>query len=59
MSRGGYARVVVADGLLALAGELGVVEVQPGLREGGAANGWLSCFLPAQRIRAQVTPGDS
>ena len=31
MSRAGDAGVVVADGLLALAGELGVVEVEPGL----------------------------
>jgi len=34
MSRAGYAGIVVADGLLALAGELGVVQAEPGLREG-------------------------
>jgi len=32
--RAGYARIVVADGLLALAGELGVIQAEPGLREG-------------------------
>ena len=34
MRGAGNARIVVADGLLALAGELGVVEAEPGLREG-------------------------
>src|SRR5215471_1009723 len=33
MGRTGYARVVVADGLLAPAGQLGVVQVQVGLHE--------------------------
>jgi hypothetical protein len=34
MSRAGDARVVVADGLIAVTGELGVVEVKPGLGVG-------------------------
>ncbi len=34
MRRAGDARIVVTDGLLALAGELGIIEAEPGLREG-------------------------
>ena len=33
MGRAGYARVVVTDGLLALTGQLGVIQLDPGLDE--------------------------
>ena len=56
MGRAGDARIVVADGLLALAGELSVVEVEPGLREGAQVG--LDGRLVLRRGRHDLGRGD-
>lgn len=56
MSRAGDAGVVVTDGLLALAGELGIVEAEPGSGEGAQVS--LDGRLVLRRGRHDAGAGD-